>query len=162
MTKREVALETARRLQKVNVSLDDLVVFLEYCEENASVLEEQDVLFSKEYSIEKKIYNLLEYLEVPKNIRGYKYLKEAIKIVYENYNSNILMKRDVYYKIACKFSDGINNVERIIRHAIEVTWRNEQEENRRQVFKECLFRKNKPTNTEFIMGAVEFLKMKSI
>lgn len=161
MTKKEKALEIKRKLQEVNASLEDLIVLcdLECGEENT--LKEQENF--KEGDIDFKIYKLIGYLDVPKNIKGYKYLKEAIKIAYENYQYDIMITYHIYPVIAKKFSVTAAQVERAIRHAIEVSWNIGKVEYQRKIFESCTLGKcKKPSNSQFIMTIAEFLRMEAI
>ena len=105
------------------------------------------------------IYNVLHDLGIPSNLKGYNYLHEAIKLKY-NDNSLIYITKDIYPKVADAFKTRVDNVERNIRHAIEVGIIRGNIDIINEVFKNTKhFEKTKPTNAEFICTIVERIKI---
>ena len=72
--------------------------------------------------IKERIESILTNLQVPVKLKGYKYIAEAITIMYNN--DNIKFTKDIYPVIAKKYNDTPIRVERSIRFAIENTFKN--------------------------------------
>jgi hypothetical protein len=108
---------------------------------------------------EIKIINLLHDLGISSNMRGYKYLLESIKIML---SENITyITKELYPKIAIKFGTNICNVERSIRHAIEVGFNRGDLKKLHQYFGRTIkINKDRPTNYNYIQTLVEILKIK--
>jgi len=73
-------------------------------------------------NIETEITNIIHEIGVPAHIKGYLYLREAIKMVIENVELLGAVTKELYPSIAKKFNTTPSRVERAIRHAIEVAW----------------------------------------
>lgn len=104
------------------------------------------------------MYNLHE-LGIPSNLDGYKYLKTTIKLLIEGkVSSNYSVTKELYPAVAKLHGKTSQQVERAIRHAIEVAC-----ERGDLKFWEALFRystsckKGRPTNSEFIATLVEHI-----
>ena len=114
-----------------------------------------------ENSLELVVYNVLHDLGIPSNLKGYSYLYEAIMLKYKD-SSLIYITKDLYPLIAEKFNTKCDNVERNIRHAIEVGTIRGNIDFINEVFKNTKhFEKSKPTNAEFISTVVERIKIDS-
>lgn len=102
-------------------------------------------------SLDEKIANLFISVGIPAHIKGYQFLREAIKItVADPEIINSITKR-LYPSIAEVFNTTPSKVERAIRHAIEVAWNRGKIENINQIFGMRIYSANeKPTNGEFI------------
>lgn len=83
----------------------------------------KQVSLSKKYDATRsQIIRILEDLGIPKNLRGYKYLIEAV-VLYKKYEDNLenpSMTKTIYPEVAEIFKTTNNRVERAIRHAIEI------------------------------------------
>lgn len=103
-----------------------------------------------EMTLDMRISHLLlhEY-EIKPNIRGYRYLREAIKLACENEKILNSMTKQLYPVIAEKYETGWRSAERAMRYAIERAWF------------ENPFMAHKPTTGEFIAMAVEDLRFES-
>lgn len=105
--------------------------------------------FDKE--IEEKITNIFITVGIPAHIKGYQFLREAIKLSMENPDIINSITKKLYPSIAEKFETSASKVERAIRHAIEVAWNRGKIENINSVFGLTVYSNNeKPTNGEFI------------
>ena len=101
--------------------------------------------------IEEKITNIFITVGIPAHIKGYQFLREAIKMAI--YNPEIInsITKKLYPSIAEKFETTSSKVERAIRHAIEVAWNRGKIENINTLFGIKVYSNNeKPTNGEFI------------
>lgn len=97
---------------------------------------------------------------IPAHIKGYQYLREAIRMVMENNDVINRITKELYPGIAKRFDTTPSKVERAIRHAIEVAWTRGKIENINQIFGYNIYNKNdKPTNGEFIALIADRLSM---
>lgn len=102
-------------------------------------------------SLEEKISNIFITVGIPAHIKGYQYLREAIKMSIETPEIINSITKKLYPSIAEKFETSASKVERAIRHAIEVAWNRGKIENINSVFQIKVYDSNeKPTNGEFI------------
>ncbi|OQB24985.1 MAG: Stage 0 sporulation protein A [Firmicutes bacterium ADurb.Bin182] len=102
-------------------------------------------------SLDEKITSVFLIIGIPAHIKGYHYLREAIRMVYFNPDMINRITKELYPGIAKKFSTSASKVERAIRHSIEVAWTRGKIENINQLFGYNIYGKNdKPTNGEFI------------
>lgn len=99
-----------------------------------------------EMTLDKRISQMLHEYEIKPSIRGYRYLREAIKLVYENEGYLNAITNELYPNIAEKYETEWGRVERAIRYAIETAWFHNP------------FSPSKPTNSEFIAMAAEDLR----
>ena len=101
--------------------------------------------------MEEKITNIFITVGIPAHIKGYQFLREAIKLAIANPEIINSITKRLYPTIAQKYSTSASKVERAIRHAIEVAWNRGKIENINNVFGLKIYSSNeKPTNGEFI------------
>ena len=101
--------------------------------------------------MEEKITNIFITVGIPAHIKGYQFLREAIKMAIENPEIINSITKKLYPAIADKFETSPSKVERAIRHAIEVAWNRGKIENINTLFGVKVYSNNeKPTNGEFI------------
>lgn len=106
---------------------------------------------SKNKQLEEKITNIFITVGIPAHIKGYYFLREAIKMAIDNPEVINSITKQLYPSIAERFSTSASKVERAIRHAIEVAWNRGKIENINSVFGVKVYSSNeKPTNGEFI------------
>lgn len=102
-------------------------------------------------AIEEKITNIFITVGIPAHIKGYQFLKEAIKLAIGDPDIINSITKRLYPSIAERFDTSASKVERAIRHAIEVAWNRGKIENINNVFGLTVYTNNeKPTNSEFI------------
>lgn len=113
--------------------------------------QEKDEPKQKNRALEEKISNIFITVGIPAHIKGYQFLREAIKMaIVEPEIINSITKK-LYPAIAEKFGTSASKVERAIRHAIEVAWNRGKIENINSIFGLKVYTSNdKPTNGEFI------------
>ncbi len=116
-------------------------------------------LILNENSLDKKITMLLHEVGIPAHIKGYVYLREAIKKCFNNqgmYMGGIT--KILYPDIAIQYKTTGSRVERAIRHAIEVAWSRGDTSTINKIFGYSISRlKDKPTNSEFIAMIADYL-----
>ena len=111
----------------------------------------QPVKFARTKSVEEKITNIFITVGIPAHIKGYQFLREAIKLAIENPEIINCITKKLYPTIAGRFETTPSKVERAIRHAIEVAWNRGKIENINSLFGIRVYTNNeKPTNGEFI------------
>ena len=101
--------------------------------------------------LEEKITNIFITVGIPAHIKGYQFLREAIKMAIDNPEIINSITKKLYPRIAERFETTASKVERAIRHAIEVAWNRGKIENINALFGIRVYSNNeKPTNGEFI------------
>lgn len=108
---------------------------------------------SKSHSkiIEERISTIFITVGIPANIKGYQFLREAVKLTIEKPDMINNITKQLYPSIAERFETSASKVERAIRHAIEVAWNRGKIENINTLFGIKVYSSNeKPTNSEFI------------
>lgn len=102
-------------------------------------------------SLDEKISNIFITVGIPAHIKGYQFLREAIKMAVSTPEIVNSITKKLYPNIATRFGTSASKVERAIRHAIEVAWNRGKIENINSVFGLQVYNANeKPTNGEFI------------
>lgn len=102
-------------------------------------------------ALDEKISYIFMTVGIPAHIKGYKFLREAIKISIQDPNIINSITKKLYPSIAERFETTSSKVERAIRHAIEVAWNRGKIENINDLFGVTVYSSNeKPTNGEFI------------
>lgn len=102
-------------------------------------------------SLDEKITAVFLSVGIPAHIKGYHYLREAIRMVFDKPELIGRITKELYPGIAKRFATTPSKVERAIRHAIEVSWTRGKIENINKLFGFNVYGKNeKPTNGEFI------------
>ncbi len=112
-----------------------------------------------ECSIENKINRLFNDLGMPANLKGYEYLKEAIKMVLDDISSINSIYKSIYANIALTFNTTPARVERAIRNAIEATWDRGNHNLINSIFEskvKCFYMR--PANSDFIIMVVDYIK----
>lgn len=149
MRKREKALETARKLKKAGVNLDDLI----------EMLEEICVAEDENFDDDVLITEIMKESGITANYLGYKYLVETIKLAYNN-PSRVWLHREIYPVIAEKFKVTTGSVERAIRNAIETTWKENVGFYKKILGEKALVNMKKPTNSVVIAAISQYYCMK--
>ena len=106
---------------------------------------------NKSRMLDEKISNIFITVGIPAHIKGYQFLREAIKMAIDTPDIINSITKKLYPAIAEKFETSASKVERAIRHAIEVAWNRGKIENINSIFGLKVYTSNeKPTNGEFI------------
>lgn len=106
---------------------------------------------TKNKQLDEKISNIFITVGIPAHIKGYQFLREAIKMAVDNPEIINSITKQLYPSIAERFETSSSKVERAIRHAIEVAWNRGKIENINSLFGIRVYSSNeKPTNSEFI------------
>ncbi|MBR1890617.1 MAG: sporulation transcription factor Spo0A [Clostridia bacterium] len=101
--------------------------------------------------LDEKISNIFISIGIPAHIKGYQFLREAVKLAVEEPEIIGSITKKLYPTIAEKFETSSSKVERGMRHAIEVAWNRGKIENINNIFGLKIYNRNeKPTNGELI------------
>lgn len=115
------------------------------------VVEHYATKTTKNRNLDERISNIFITVGIPAHIKGYQFLREAIKMAVDSPDIVNSITKKLYPNIAEKFDTSPSKVERAIRHAIEVAWNRGKIENINSVFGLQVYGTNeKPTNGEFI------------
>lgn len=102
-------------------------------------------------TLDEKISNIFISIGIPPHIKGYAYLREGIKMAVDDPSIINNVTKQLYPRIAEKFSTTASKVERAIRHSIEVAWNRQRIDAINAVFGVRVYiGTDKPTNSEFI------------
>ena len=106
--------------------------------------------------LDERITNIFISVGIPAHIKGYQFLREAIKMAVACPDIINSITKRLYPEVAERFDTSASKVERAIRHAIEVAWNKGKIENINQIFGVKVYSGNeKPTNGEFIALVAE-------
>jgi len=106
---------------------------------------------SESKQLDEKISNIFISIGIPAHIKGYQFLREAVKLAVEEPEIIGSITKKLYPTIAERFETSSSKVERGMRHAIEVAWNRGKIENINNIFGLKIYNRNeKPTNGELI------------
>lgn len=111
-------------------------------------------------SVDEEITSIFLSIGIPAHIKGYHFLREAVKIVMDDQDLINSITKELYPGVAKRFNTTPSKVERAIRHAIEVAWTRGKIENINKIFGYNIYTAHdKPTNGEFIALLADKLLM---
>jgi len=111
-------------------------------------------------TLDDRLSNIFLSLGIPAHIKGYQFLREAIKLVIEDPDRINRITKELYPAIARRFNTSSSKVERAIRHAIEVAWSRGRIDTLNRAFGcRVALPDEKPTNGEFIALVADKLSM---
>lgn len=152
MTKREKKEEIKKLLRRIEELLEEEATVKKATVEEATEETGEEMM--------RRITSYLRMLGVPAHLKGYHYIREAIKISLKDPEYMTAITKWLYPEIAWRYDTTPSRVERAIRHAIEKAWDigNVQELNK--VFGHTIDpNKGRPTNTQFITLVVDELRL---
>lgn len=126
------------------------------------LIEQKDELkLAKSGKIELEVSTLLHDLGIPSHVRGYRYIREGVLLLYANENVATLVTKELYPQIADKYQTTSSRVERAIRHAIEISWSRGDIKLMEEIFGNSIdFDRSRPTNSEFLTTIADRFKLK--
>lgn len=111
-------------------------------------------------SLDERLSSLFLTIGIPAHIKGYQFLREAVKMVIENPDVINRITKELYPGIGRHFNTTASKVERAIRHAIEVAWSRGRIETLNRAFGcKVASKEDKPTNGEFVAMIADKLSM---
>lgn len=109
-------------------------------------------------NINKKIFDILKEIGVPMHLKGYRFLKTAIEEAFKDVDILDSISKKLYPMVAKKHNATSNQVERAIRHSIEVACNQSDENILIYYFGNTIkTQKAMPTNSQFIATVVEHI-----
>lgn len=154
---------TIKKIQKLNASYYMLKpIEMRLLEERIVDLfsEREEIKYADNYSVEVEVSSLLHDLGIPSHVRGYKYIREGIMLLYTSKEVVNLVTKDIYPEIANRYNTTSSRVERAIRHAIEISWIRGDLKVMEDIFGNSIdFERSKPTNSEFLTTIADRLKL---
>lgn len=115
---------------------------------------------STKHMNEIKVTRCMRMLGIPANLAGYNYIRTAIVLCLEDTTRLHNVTKRLYPDIASRYSTTPSNVERGIRHAIEVAWSRGKQEARKEIFGYSVSHsKGRPTNSEFVSALTDWIGM---
>ncbi len=103
------------------------------------------------HSLDRQISKIFVSIGIPPHIKGYQYLRTAIKTCVKDTSIISSITKRLYPDVAKEYDSTPSKVERAIRHAIEVCWNRGKIDSINNIFGSQVFTKNdRPTNGEFI------------
>jgi len=113
--------------------------------------------------LEEKLINILISIGIPAHIKGYTFLREAVKLIMQKPTIINAITKQLYPSIARIHETSPSKVERAIRHAIEVSWSRKRMEILNDLFNvKAVTDKDRPTNGEFISLIAEKLLLENL
>ena len=111
-------------------------------------------------SLDFLITGSLHQLGMPANVKGFEFLREAIKLCVENSDVLNNITKVLYPTIAKQYNTTPSGVERTIRHAIEISWQRGELAILESYFGSKVNQENgKPTNSQIIALLSHKLRM---
>lgn len=113
---------------------------------------------SVDKDIDIVVTEMLHKIQIPISIKGYRYIKSAMRLLHKDINYQDGLVKFLYADVAKEHKSTYSRVERSIRHAIEVAWRDG-----RDSFKDVFGfeMKSRPTNGEFLSALYDVIRLKN-
>lgn len=107
------------------------------------------------------ITNILHQIGVPAHIKGYTYVREAIRLAVNDPETLNSITKVLYPTVAKSYKSTSSRVERAIRHAIEVAWDRGDVDVLNSYFGYTIqSQRGKPTNSEFVAMISDKIRLK--
>ncbi len=114
----------------------------------------------QEVDLDMVISEIMREIGVPAHIKGYQYLRSAIRLSVEDPEMMGSVTKLLYPTVAKEYQTTSSRVERAIRHAIEVAWDRGDVDVLSSYFGYTIqSQRGKPTNSEFIAMIADKLKL---
>lgn len=111
----------------------------------------------REFS-DEKVADLLVRLGIRPNLKGYHYLRTALRICMKDRDELDGITKRLYPTIARKHGTTADKVEHAIRHAIQTAWMKGDGKTQKALFGYCFEEGKRPTNSEFVMQILEYME----
>ena len=116
--------------------------------------------YKETINVEVEVSSLLHDLGIPSHVRGYRYIRDGVMLLYESTSMVNLVTKDIYPIIAKKYDTTTTRVERAIRHAIEISWMRGDIKLMEDLFGNSIdFDRSRPTNAEFLTTIADKFKL---
>ena len=119
-----------------------------------------NIKYKETINVEVEVSSLLHDLGIPSHVRGYRYIRDGVMLLYESTSMVNLVTKDIYPIIAKKYDTTTTRVERAIRHAIEISWMRGDIKLMEDLFGNSIdFDRSRPTNSEFLTTIADKFKL---
>ena len=143
----------------INTMAERIIKLSGWRSESSPVVVKDNVVTDTELEI--MITDIIHQIGVPAHIKGYHYLREAIKLSVKNDEIINSVTKLLYPTVAKKHNTTSSRVERAIRHAIEVAWDRGDIDVLNSYFGYTVQNeRGKPTNSEFIAMISDKLRLR--
>ncbi len=117
---------------------------------------------ANDIELEVEVTNILRKANVPANIKGFYYLRTAIMLSVKNVEMVNSITKLLYPTVAEHYQAKPSQVERAIRHAIEIAWsRDARDILLNTISFDIGVNKPKPSNSEFIAAIADYIRLQS-
>jgi len=120
---------------------------------------ENEVPVQNNILLSKTIPSLLADMGVPCHVKGYNFIKSALRLILSDSNIIHEITKKLYPAIAKEYDTTPSRTERAIRHAIEISWLRANKDTQSLIFGySVLAARGKPTNSEFLAALANHLR----
>lgn len=124
------------------------------------MLENSTMESINDINLEVEVTDILRKANVPANVKGFNYLRTAIMLSVKNVEMINSVTKLLYPTVAERHQAKPTQVERAIRHAIEIAWDRGARENLLYITSfDIGVNKPKPSNSEFIAAIADYLRL---
>lgn len=139
-------IHTENTFSSATTQEDDFYTLKKFAQNYDNIVVPQNANFA----VEERITQVLKEIGIPISLRGFFYLRKAINYAINDFDILNYKTKELYPLVAKDSDTTASSVERSIRHAIEVAWKNRIPQ-ADDIFKDFTMGNNwKPTNGEFI------------
>lgn len=112
------------------------------------------------FNQEAIVTDLLHTLGVPSHLRGFKYIRDGILLIYNSNHPIPYITKEIYPELSRKYDTTPSRIERAIRNAIEVSWNRGDVDLMDELFGNSLnLNRDKPSNAEYLSTISDRLKV---
>lgn len=150
MSKVEEVRDILEEARKRGITIEEFLIAIQ--QEEVSKVSNEDVI---------KISEILKEIGIPANLKGYRYLRQAILLVLQNPEMLDNITKILYPEVAKLCNTTVIRVERSMRHAIKVAWERGEYKILYKYFGCTVSKtKRKPSNSEFVATIADYLKIR--
>lgn len=110
--------------------------------------------------LEELVTEYLNELRIPAHLKGYHYLRDALKMSIEDMSCVKMVTILMYPEIAKKYDTTPSRVERAIRHAVEVMCARKNTKLLKEIF--GYVPEKRPANSEVIATIADYIRIKEM
>lgn len=137
--------------EKFNQAMQEVTLECDAVKEDAPTLE----------TIQSEIKRVLNEIGIPAHLKGYRYIRSAIEMAVLDESVIGAITKELYPRVAEKYSTTASRAERAIRHAIGAAWDRGDTDVLYYYFGNTVDRsKGVPTNSEFIAMVSDHIREK--
>lgn len=112
------------------------------------------------FNQEAIVTDLLHTLGVPSHLRGFRYIRDGILLIYNSNHPIPYITKEIYPELSRKYDTTPSRIERAIRNAIEVSWNRGDVDLMDELFGNSLnLNRDKPSNAEYLSTISDRLKV---